>query len=316
MAFNIKNIRALLIEGFSEADLRRFCFDESVFRPVYNELAGAAGKAGIVDKLLEYVEHKDLFDPLLNWAKAENPSRYAKHHPYQEPASIPPQTAAPSTQAVSADREIFVSYAWGGESEEIVNRLDQALQAKGVTIVRDKRDLGFKGRIKAFMEQIGRGKAVIVVISEKYLKSENCMFELVQIAKNGQFYDRIFPIVLADAQIYKPVQRIKYIQHWEQQIKELDEAMKTVSAANLQGFREEIDQSWVDCNKVATWVTLTKDRPGAGPHPENWELRRTAVQTPSGPGCACPAPGRRWPANRRLRAAGRGYGLSFCSELC
>ncbi|MBE9014515.1 toll/interleukin-1 receptor domain-containing protein, partial [Pseudanabaenaceae cyanobacterium LEGE 13415] len=110
-----------------------------------------------------------------------------------------------------------------------------------ITIVRDKRDLGFKGRIKAFMEEISRGKAIIVIVSEKYLKSENCMFELVEIAKNGEFYDRIFPIVLEDANIYKPAQRLKYIRHWEEQIRELEEGMRTVGAANIPSFRKDID---------------------------------------------------------------------------
>ncbi|NWG05098.1 MAG: toll/interleukin-1 receptor domain-containing protein [Chloroflexi bacterium] len=139
------------------------------------------------------------------------------------------------------NRQVYISYAWGGESERIVNELDADLQAKGITIIRDKRDLGFKGMIRDFMKEIGRGHAVIVVISDKYLKSPNCMFELVEIAKNKDFYDRIFPIVLADADIYNPVNRIKYIKHWEDKLKELDEAMRTVSSANLQGMREEID---------------------------------------------------------------------------
>ena len=43
------------------------------------------------------------------------------------------------------------------------------------------------------MQEIGRGRCIITVISDKYLKSPNCMYELVQIAENGQFYDRIFP---------------------------------------------------------------------------------------------------------------------------
>ncbi len=107
--------------------------------------------------------------------------------------------------------------------------------------MRDKRDLGFKGRIKEFMETIGRGKAVILVISEKYLKSKNCMFELLQVAKLGDFTERIFPVVLESAGIYNPIERLRYVQYWEQQQKELDEAIKTVSAANLQGFREDID---------------------------------------------------------------------------
>jgi hypothetical protein len=109
------------------------------------------------------------------------------------------------------------------------------------------------------MERIGRGKCVIAVISDKYLKSPNCMFELVQVAKNGELYDRIFPVVLADAQIYKPVARIKYIQHWENEIKELDEAMRGVGAANLQGFREEIDQYTEIRNTIAELTNLLKD---------------------------------------------------------
>ena len=46
------------------------------------------------------------------------------------------------------------------------------------------------------------------------------MFELVQIAKRQRFVDRIFPIVLNDAKIYKPIDRIKYVQHWEDEIKQ------------------------------------------------------------------------------------------------
>jgi len=109
------------------------------------------------------------------------------------------------------------------------------------------------------MEEIGRGRAVIVVVSEKYLKSENCMFELVQISKNGQFYDRIFPVVLNDANIYKPAQRIKYIQHWEEQIKELDEAIRTVGSANLQGFREDIDLYTEIRATIADLTNILKD---------------------------------------------------------
>ena len=67
------------------------------------------------------------------------------------------------------------------------------------------------------------------------------MYELVEIARNKDFYDRVFPIVLGDADIYNPVNRIKYIKHWEDKLKELDEAMRSVSSANLQGMREEID---------------------------------------------------------------------------
>lgn len=137
---------------------------------------------------------------------------------------------------------VFVSYSRGGESEEIVNQLDQALQARGIKLVRDKRDLGYKGSISEFMERIARGSCIVVVISDEYLRSHDRMFELVGIAKNKDFYDRVFPIILSDADIYRAVNRLKYIKYWEEQIKELDEAMKSVGSAKLQGVREEIDR--------------------------------------------------------------------------
>ena len=141
------------------------------------------GKAGIVDKLLEYAVQQELIDQLLNWAKIENPAKYHKLKPY---TSVATPAATTAVGQATIGKEIFISYAWDGESEQIVNQLDQAFQAKGITIVRDKRDVGFKERIKAFMERIGRGKAVIVVISEKYLKSENCMFELGSVDISAQ----------------------------------------------------------------------------------------------------------------------------------
>lgn len=157
------------------------------------------------------------------------------------------------------NHQVYISYAWGGESERIVNELDADLQARGILVIRDKRDLGFKGMIRDFMQQIGRGHAVIVVISDKYLKSPNCMFELVEIAKNKDIYDRVFPIVLGDADIYNPVNRIKYIKHWEEKLKELDEAMRSVSAANLQGMREELDSYDEIRDNVSNLTFLLKD---------------------------------------------------------
>ncbi len=159
----------------------------------------------------------------------------------------------------AANRVVYISYAWGGESERIVDELDADLQARGIAVVRDKRDLGYKGTIRDFMQQIGRGYAVIVVISDKYLRSANCMFELLEVARNADMHSRIFPVVLKDADIYDPVRRIAYVKHWEDQLKALDEAMRSVSAANLQGVREEIDSYDAIRDHVARLTFLLKD---------------------------------------------------------
>lgn len=139
------------------------------------------------------------------------------------------------------EREIFISYAWGEENEIIVNQLDNALQTRGLKVKRDKRDLEYKGSISKFMDRIGRGDCVIVVISDKYLKSPNCMYELVEIAGNKQVEDRIFPIVLSNADIYNFTGQIQYIKYWESQIKELKEGLKDLDPTNLQAIYERLN---------------------------------------------------------------------------
>jgi len=157
------------------------------------------------------------------------------------------------------EQAVFISYAWGSEREEIVNKVDETLENRGIKIIRDKRDLGYKGSISGFMERIGKGNCVIVVISDKYLRSANCMFELVEIAENTQFYDRIFPVVLDDANIYDPIKRIEYVKYWELKRAELAEAMKSLDPANLHGIREDMDLYDRIRDKVSGLTSILKD---------------------------------------------------------
>ena len=109
------------------------------------------------------------------------------------------------------------------------------------------------------MERIGLGNCVIVVISDKYLRSPNCMFELVEIAEGKQFHDRVFPIVLSDANIYDPVRRLEYVKHWEMKRGELAQAMREVDPANLQGIREDMDLYDRIRDKISGLTSILKD---------------------------------------------------------
>ena len=144
---------------------------------------------------------------------------------------------------MSNSSEIFISYAWGGDSEELVNKLYPILVANGFHVIRDKIDLGYKGNIKEFMERIGRGNAIVVVISDKYLRSENCMFEVIEIHKNKDTWDRVFPIVLRDARIYDEIERIDYLVYWDNRVAELNAKIKTIqNAAGIGAVIEKMNQ--------------------------------------------------------------------------
>ncbi|MEP7108035.1 MAG: toll/interleukin-1 receptor domain-containing protein [Ferruginibacter sp.] len=120
-----------------------------------------------------------------------------------------------SASVIADSPAIYISYAWGGEKEQVVDELYTTLKEKAYNLIRDKQDLGYKGDIRKFMDLIGTGAYIIVVISDKYLKSKNCMYEMQSIYKNKDIQKRIFPIVMKDAKIYNPLTRADYNIFWQ-----------------------------------------------------------------------------------------------------
>jgi hypothetical protein len=139
-------------------------------------------------------------------------------------------------------REVFVSYAWGGESDAMVDRLHNALAGQSIELIRDREAIGYRESIRAFMQRIGRGKCIILVISDQYLRSANCMFELVEIDKAKDLRNRIFPIVLSDAAIYDASSRLDYIKYWEEKTRILDQKIKQVQGSNISSLQQELNR--------------------------------------------------------------------------
>ena len=134
---------------------------------------------------------------------------------------------------------IYISYAWGdaqesgASREDIVDRLHAALIADGYTVKRDKMDLAYKGLISTFMENMGRSDCVVVVISDKYLKSPYCMHELLVIYQHNDFRDRICPIVLADAKLGTLEDRLGYRLHWINRLDHLEKLIEKIGVRNV-----------------------------------------------------------------------------------
>jgi hypothetical protein len=80
----LKNIREVLLQGFSEEELRQMCFYEIDFKPLYDQLSQNAGKEKIVHQIIEYAYKQLKVDVLLAWVKDHNPQRYKVHKPYYQ----------------------------------------------------------------------------------------------------------------------------------------------------------------------------------------------------------------------------------------
>lgn len=118
---------------------------------------------------------------------------------------------------------IFLSYSW--KDEKKADEIDTFFSRIGVDIRRDRKSIEQWGNIREFMNSIQDSDYAILIISDAYLKSVNCMYEITQLMKDPQYKDRIFPIVLDD-EIYQLKKRIDYIVYWEEKY---DEAKKEVA---------------------------------------------------------------------------------------
>jgi internalin A len=116
---------------------------------------------------------------------------------------------------------VFFSYAWGEEREKNVDALYDSLKTDGFTVVRDKVDLKYGKSISQFMQEIGKGSFVMVFISDKYLKSDNCMYELYEVFRRSELETeelrrKIYPIRIENINLNDPAVRRKYYEHWKQ----------------------------------------------------------------------------------------------------
>jgi hypothetical protein len=138
--------------------------------------------------------------------------------------------------------EVFISYAWRDESLKVTEALDVFFQTNGIMVIRDNRDIGYRGLIKEYMQRLGRGKYVVVVLSDQYFKSKSCMYELMQLSQHEDFYDRIFPVTVEGTSIYEAEDALQYTNYWDEKVEQLQAQIKNAkNIANLQGITDDLN---------------------------------------------------------------------------
>jgi internalin A len=122
-----------------------------------------------------------------------------------------------------------VSYAWGDDRtadgrarEEIVDRLCDGAAAQGHHILRDEDVLSLGDSISDFMRRLGAGDRVFVIISDKYLRSPHCMFELSEVWRTSRqegrvFLERVRIYAMPDVKIFEPTDWADWAIYWKEQ---------------------------------------------------------------------------------------------------
>lgn len=172
-----------------------------------------------------------------------------------EDIALMENVAPPKTMADNRKPIVYVSYSWS-QSEEMDN-ICSALEAHSIEYKRDTKDCGYRQNIKQFEEEIGKGNIVIAVLSDKYLRSIHCMYELSSLIENGYIEDRLFPIVYIDGHDAKSMQG--YLTYWGDEYNKRVELISTFPAGQGRVAIDELSRcDTIICNISKLWSYISK----------------------------------------------------------
>jgi hypothetical protein len=179
--YDLSKIRELLTEGFSEQELRRFCFEVPDFRDAYEELGQNISKVEIIAQLLPYTERRVLFEKLLAWAKEINPIRYEQYQPYYK-------------------LHIFISYKRNVEPDEpVALQIFEALSDQYDVFI-DKSMLVGTPWIEHIEAELRQTDFLIILLSAESIVSEMVLGEIEmahQLAQEQAGRPTLLPVRLA-----------------------------------------------------------------------------------------------------------------------
>lgn len=144
------------------------------------------------------------------------------------------QAAAKGSRAPLSGPRVYVSYAWNDNTPEGRAReakVSELCQRSRDVVLRDREMLLPGDRITDFMRRLGDGDRVYIFLSDKYLKSAYCMFELCEIWRNcrqrdEEFLERTRVYVLECARIATISERASYAAYWRNEYERVEEAIR------------------------------------------------------------------------------------------
>ena len=157
---------------------------------------------------------------------------------------------------VTQTPRIFLSYCW--DDTDRANNIDEYLKKKGIVVTRDIRGVDTWQSLKDFMQTIRDNDFAVLLISDAYLKSANCMYEVLEIMKEQKFRTRIFPAII-DSAIYSTDKQIEYVQYWENRVKTLKRNLASLEYTNGLALGHELKKAEDISRSMADFLITVSD---------------------------------------------------------
>jgi len=111
----------------------------------------------------------------------------------------------------------------------------------GIQISRYTSEVKYKDSFKKFMDSIEEHDFVLCIVSDDYLRSKACMYEVGEVIKDHNYSKKLLFVVLSEKDytllgrgidaksipdIYNVHNRVKYAQYWQKEYEKLDKEIK------------------------------------------------------------------------------------------
>jgi hypothetical protein len=140
---------------------------------------------------------------------------------------------------------------------DLANEIDNALHIKGIRVTRDTKNVKCAQSFKEFMKSIRNHDLALMLISDHYLKSQACMFEVIEFMKKPNYKQRIIAVVNDD--INFDLKGITYLKYWEEKGKLIEEAIKEHHYEKIKPLKEERDEIKLIEDNIMEFISTIRD---------------------------------------------------------
>ena len=101
------------------------------------------------------------------------------------------------------------------------------------------------------MKKIRDSDYAIILLTENYFRSSNCMFEMLEFLKEIDYPERIIPLIKKSSNIITDDGIIEYILYWKNKKEELQKKIEQIDYVSLGKLPEKLKHYEDICNSIA-----------------------------------------------------------------
>lgn len=152
---------------------------------------------------------------------------------------------------------VFISYK--RDKSDIVNKLEDKIGGRA-EIKRDTKEIEAWESITTFMKSIRTQDFAILVISDNYLKSVACMYEVIQLMKEDDWLNKTMIMLADDINIFGTKEQLAYIKYWDDEYNSISELIKSLPPETVSSQSEELKKISRIRDEIGSFLHIVSDR--------------------------------------------------------